>query len=392
MTPLHINSYTLTSALGAGIAATRESISQNRSGLSNDKWYDSELDTWLGRVRPLDESDIPVEPEWRSRNNRLAKLGAEQDDFGPQLAASIVRFGADRIGLVCGTSTSSIGRSEEGYRQLIDGDRFAPDFRQEHVHNPHAPGAYLNQLLGIAGPCLTISTACSSSGKAFAAAARWLELNLVDAVVVCGVDSLCQSVIYGFNSLQLVDTELCRPFDQQRGGINLGEAAGFVLLSREDLGNSQAKLLGYGESSDAFHMSSAHPEGLGAELAMRASMGRANLRFSELDYINLHGTGTRANDDIESRICNKLLTDNVRASSTKGWTGHTLGAAGICEAVLTIDAITTGILPGNINTQTPEQNIASNLILETTSGNIRHAMSNSFGFGGNNCSLIFGAA
>ena len=382
--------------MGSGLAAVRESLRQNRTGLSDEAWFDCDLDTWLGRVKILDTSaDAAVDvlaPEWQSRNNRLAKLGIQTENFSNQVAAAADRFGADRIGLALGTSTSSIGRSEEGYRNLDTDNRFPASFRQPQVHNPHALGAYLQHLLGICGPAGTISTACSSSAKAFGTAARWLELGLADAVVVGGVDSLCQSIIYGFNSLQLIDPQLCRPFDQHRGGINLGEAAGFVLLSREPLNDSGARLLGYGESSDAHHMSSAHPDGLGAKLAMHAAINRSGRDLAELDYVNLHGTGTRANDAIESRVCQSLLSADTLASSTKGWTGHTLGAAGICEAILTIDAINTGVVPGNINTTEAIAEILPQLLTATTTHTVRLAMSNSFGFGGNNCSLVFGAA
>jgi len=391
LTPLVINNYTLTCAIGSGLDAVRKSITDNRTGLSNEAWFDCELDTWLGRVQELDSAHPELPPEWQSRNNRLAHAGVRQDEFSQHVAAAIERFGAGRIGLAVGTSTSSIGRSEQGYRHLDENSRFPPEFRQREVHNPHAPGAFLQQLLGIDGPASTISTACSSSAKVFATAARWLELNICDAVVVGGVDSLCQSVIYGFNSLQLIANDLCKPFDRHRSGINLGEAAGFALLSREPLDDSGIRLLGYGESSDAHHMSSPHPEGLGAELAMQAAIKRSELEFKQLGYVNLHGTGTRVNDSIESRICLKLLAADTLVSSTKGWTGHTLGAAGICEAILTINALCSGVLPGNINTSDPLAEISSQLLLETTTRQIRYAMSNSFGFGGNNCSLVFGA-
>jgi 3-oxoacyl-[acyl-carrier-protein] synthase-1 len=392
MKPLTINSYTLTCAAGTGISAIRSSILGNRSGLSDKPWHDCELQTWLGRVTDLDESRNKLQPEWESRNNRLAHLGIHQDQFAKALGEAITRFGTHRCGLVIGTSTSSIGRSEQGYRELDPEGRFTSEFQQDQIHDPHAPGAFLANLLDIEGPCMTVSTACSSSSKAFAVASRWLQQDIVDVVIVGGVDSLCQSVIHGFNSLQLVDNNLCKPFDLDRGGINLGEAAGFVLVSREPLQDSGIRLLGYGESSDAYHMSSAHPDGLGAQLAMQAAIERSARQFSDLDYVNLHGTGTRSNDSIESKICGELLAPNTLCSSTKGLTGHTLGTAGICEAILTIDAIRTSIVPGNINTQNPEFAIASKLALTATDRDITLAMSNSFGFGGNNSSLIFGAA
>ena len=225
----------------------------------------------------------------------------------------------------------------------------------------------------------------------FASAARWLTSGIVDAVIVGGVDSLCLSIIHGFHSLQLVSKQLCRPFDQNRDGINLGEAAGFALLMRDAGEALPVNLLGYGESCDAYHMSSAHPDGLGAEFAMRAAIARSELSFDDIGYINMHGTGTRSNDDIEARVCARLFPETVPVSSTKGWTGHTLGAAGITEAIISIDALRTNLLPGNLNTEDPEPDIATHLLLENREARITTAMTNSFGFGGNNCSLIFGA-
>ena len=395
MEALRINACTLTSALGVGMDSQRAKIARGETGLSNAEWYDCSLDTWLGRVKSVDDAPVGLPAEWESRNNRLAELGLQQDGFLTAVAAMSNKWGAHRCGLALGTSTSSIGRTEEGYRQLDADGRFPPAFRQTSIHNPHAPGAYVAQRLGLTGPVATISTACSSSAKAFAAAERWLRLGLADAVVVGGVDSLCQSVIHGFNSLQLVDSNLCRPFDTGREGINLGEAAGFALLTRaasdaED--DTDVQLRGYGESSDAHHMSSAHPDGLGAELAMTAALKKAGLAFSEIDYVNLHGTGTRTNDDIEGRLCARLLDERTVCSSTKGYTGHTLGAAGICEAILTIDALRQGVAPGNINVREPEPVLADRLITTNHAAELRHAMSNSFGFGGNNCSLIFAKA
>ena len=258
---------------------------------------------------------------------------------------------------------------------------------------------FLAQHLGITGPAATISTACSSSAKAFATAQRWLDVGIVDAVLIGGVDSLCLSVIYGFNSLQLVSTEPCRPFDQQRTGISLGEAAGYAIVSKNPEGNNPIALLGYGESTDAWHMSTPHPEGLGAQLSMRQALSTPKLSANQLDYINLHGTGTRANDDIEGLACNALLgsdagKDGPRMSATKGLTGHTLGAAGITEAILAMESIITGCIPGTINTSQPESAVAERLALETLqleAGAVKTALTNSFGFGGNNCSLIFGA-
>ncbi len=386
MTPVPVTAYTLTSALGSGLDALDAALQGGCGGLSPQPWQDCDVPTWLGRVDIPDH--VRTEPAWACRNNRLALLGLNQDRFTDHVNAAIERYGAHRVGVVIGTSTSSIERTEAGYRELDGSGRFAPEFRQPDTHNPHSPGAFVARALAVAGPALTISAACASSAKVFATAARWLELSLVDAVVVGGVDSLCLSVIYGFHSLQLVAPSPCRPFDRDREGISLGEAAGFALLSRADRDNAEVALLGYGESCDAHHMSSAHPEGLGARLAMERAMAASGLSFADLDYVNLHGTGTRGNDATEGQVCAQLLAPHTVASATKGWTGHTLGAAGIVEAVLCLHALTSGVVPGTLNTRDPQADF--NLTLETAARRPRRALSNSFGFGGNNCALVFG--
>ncbi len=388
MPPVFVDSYTLTTAAGTGLAAIRESVANGRTGLTDRAWPDCDIDTWFGRVADLDAAPA-LDATWNSRNNRLARLGLEQDGFAARARHIIDHYGANRCAVVLGTSTASIGRTERAWRTLDDAHRFAPDHRQPQVHNPHSTGAYVANYLGITGPALSIGTACSSSAKAFASAARLLEQEIADAVIVGGVDSLCLSVLYGFHSLQLVAANPCRPFDRDREGINLGEAAGFALLVREHDGDAPVSLVGYGESSDAYHMSSAHPEGLGARLAMQAAIDHSNLSFDGIDYLNLHGTATRANDEIEGMVCADLFGERTVASATKGWTGHTLGAAGATEALICIDSLVTGLIPGTANTHTPDRDIGAQLLLASRKLPIDTAMSNSFVFGGNNCSLVF---
>lgn len=387
MGAIPVNAFTLTSALGVGLDETVDTIDDQRSGLSPEPWDDCDVATWLGRVEI--PRGVDPGPEWDCRNNRLAAFALNQDGFPDRVDEAIDRYGAHRVGVVIGTSTSSIERTEAAYRQLDPDDRFPPRFRQPLTHNPHSPGAFVAQHLGAAGPALTVSAACASSAKVFASAARWLEQALVDAVVVGGVDSLCLSVIYGFHSLQLVSDAACRPFDRDRSGISLGEAAGFALLERgARSGDARLELLGWGESCDAHHMSSAHPEGLGARLAMERAVRASGLAFADLDYVNLHGTGTRANDATEGRVCAELLHPRTLASATKGWTGHALGAAGMVESVLCLLALTEGQVPGTLNTRNPDADF--NLVLENVRSQPRIALSNSFGFGGNNCALVFG--
>ena len=214
-----------------------------------------------------------------------------------------------------------------------------------------------------------------------------IRLGLVDAAVVGGVDTLCGSALFGFNSLELISREPCRPFDRARNGISLGEAAGYVLLERS--GEAQAWFLGYGESSDAHHMSSPHPHGLGARLAIQDALGRARLAPGEIDYINLHGTASQKNDEVEAVLIAEMFPREVAASSTKGWTGHTLGAAGIIEAVICLLSMRHALRPGTLNTTTLDAHCGPQIRLHTEHAPVRTALTQSFGFGGNNCVLVF---
>jgi 3-oxoacyl-[acyl-carrier-protein] synthase-1 len=377
---------TLTSALGTGLKAMREQLDQGRTGLQPADWPGCDVECWLGQVDLSSVAELPA--QYHSRNNRLIELALEQDEFAAAVCQQINRVGSNRVGLVMGTSTSGIDRVEEAFNHLSEEGRFDEAFWQPHVFNPHAPGEYVADRLGIHGPALTVSAACASSAKVFAVARRWLEQDLVDAVVVGGADNLCLSVIYGFHSLQLVSPDPCRPFSPDRTGISLGEAAGFALLSRSPEEGS-VRVSGIGESCDAYHMSSAHPDGLGARLSMQRALDDAGVRFEEVDYVNLHGTGTRANDDVEGMVCADMASSGTLFSATKGWTGHTLGAAGIVESVLTINAIQSSVIPGTMNTSQTDAGI--NLLFENEEKTVSRALTNSFGFGGNNCTVMFEA-
>jgi len=387
-----VTSYTATSALGHGIRPLRQAIADNRSGLRKNDLDHCDLDTWIGRVEGVESVLLPTRLDHLdSRNNRLTLLGLQQDGFMSEVESMIDRCGVDRIGVIMATSTSSIGRTEEGYRQLGDDGLLPEQYRQPWVHNLHSPGLTIAELTGLTGPSMTISTACSSSAKIFASAARWMKHGLVDAVLVGGVDSLCLSVMYGFNSLELLSANPCRPFDLDRDGISLGEAASFALLAREDFApDAEIELLGYGESTDAYHMSHPHPEGKGAVLAMQQALERAGLAASDVDYINLHGTASKANDLVETHALDKLFPRRTLASSTKGWTGHALGTAGILEAVITLESMKSGLIPGTLNCREPDPEFRFPILTENTHRPVRISMTNSFGFGGNNASLVFG--
>ena len=390
--PLKTSAYTATTAVGTGKTALREALAAARSGLRANDFGPTPLPTWIGRVADLETLPLPTAmAEWECRNNRLAWLGLQADGFLAAVNAARERYGAGRIALVLGTSTSSIGETEAAYAALGADGRFTPDQQRPRLHTPHSLAMFVQEALGLEGPCETISTACSSSAKAFASAERLIRLGLVDAAVVGGVDTLCGSVLFGFNSLELVSPQPCRPFDAQRDGISLGEAAGFALLERAgETAPDDLLLLGYGEASDAHHMSTPHPEGLGAERARDDALARAGLAADAIDYVNLHGTASAKNDEVEGALVARRFPARTHASSTKGFTGHTLGAAGIVEAVISLLALETGLMPGTVNTTTVDAGCGPQIRLQPAQGDVHYALSNSFGFGGNNCALIFG--
>lgn len=388
--PLAITACTATSALGRGRTAHSEALRTRRGGLRDNDFTRSPLTCAIGRVDHLEELALPAAfADYDCRNNRLAWLGLAADGFLDTARAAIQRYGPARVALVVGTSTASIGATEDAYLDLKDG-HFAQNARNPFLHTPHSLGLFLEAVLGTRGPCLTVATACSSSAKIFAKAERMIRLGLVDAAILAGVDTLCGSVLYGFNALGLVAPEPCRPFDAARCGISIGEAAGFALLERD--GDARLpQLIGYGESSDAHHMSTPHPQGLGARLALADALARAGLVPADVDYINLHGTATVKNDEVEAALVADTFPASTRASSTKGWSGHTLGAAGILEALLTMLAMEHNLVPGTLNSTTPDPVCGPQIAFANETRAIRVALSNSFGFGGNNCTLAFGA-
>ena len=388
--PLRITAYTATTANGIGRRALFEALSGRRTGLKPNDFESGRPPTFIGRVAGVESAPLPGEfAEWECRNNRLAWLGLNADGLRDAVGAAKRRYGASRVAVVLGTSTSSIGASEEAYRTLEPDGTFPPSLRRPIVHTPHSLGDFVQAALGLDGVCVTVATACSSSAKVFAQAERLMRIGAADAVLVGGVDTLCGSVLYGFHALELVSPEPCRPFDAGRRGINIGEAAGFALLERADAVPDGLSLVGYGESSDAHHMSTPHPEGLGATMAMRDALERANLGPDAIDYVNAHGTASEKNDEVEARAIAAMFPASTRASSTKGWMGHTLGAAGVVEAAICLLAIESGLAPGTLNARTLDDACGPQVRIENTQGTVRHALSNSFGFGGNNCALVF---
>jgi len=399
MSPLVLRQFTATSCIGRGLQATLESLRAQRSGLAPCAFETVDLDTHIGEVPGVADVRLPARLQrFDCRNNRLAQLGIAEDGFEDAVAACASRWGRRRIGLFLGTSTSGMLQTEIAYRRRDPQTGALPSgFDYAGTHNTYSLAAYVHELLGLEGPSAVVSSACSSSAKVFGSARRMIAAGLIDAALVGGVDSLCLTTLYGFHSLQLVSRHPCRPFDIERDGISIGEAAAFALLERspDSLDADAVLLLGVGESSDAYHMSSPHPDGRGAQAAMLQALGAAGLTPDDIDYINLHGTGTPSNDSAEGNAVATVFANrksSVAASSTKGATGHALGAAGALEAVICALALRHGLLPGSPHTRRVAPQLGFDYLCDHRQQPIARALSNSFGFGGSNCALVLGRA
>lgn len=384
--PLAVLDYTLTTALGAGRAAQLQGLRAGQSGLTPG-YDDCTLACWVGRVDGLDQ---PLANAWDCRNNRLAEQGLMQDGFIDAALRLKAQYGAARVGVFIGTSTAGVAQTERAYRERDRSANLLPDwFDYRTTQNTFSAADYVRQRLGLTGVSVALSTACSSSAKVFASAQRAIAAGVCDAAVVGGVDSLCLTTLHGFNALQLLSPEPCRPADAMRRGISIGEAAAFALLAPASAPGTLA-LLGYGESSDAHHMSAPEPNGRGAAEAMQAALHRAAMPANAVDYLHLHGTATPANDLAEDHAVMTVFGRSPQCSSTKGSFGHTLGAAGMVGAAVALMSIEHGFIPGSCNTLTLDPVLGARYVLMPEVQPVHAAMSNAFGFGGNNCSLLFG--
>ncbi len=348
------------------------------------------------KSRGVDAQALPASlREFECRNNRLAWLALAQDGFAEAVQQSAARHGSHRIGIFLGTSTSGILETELAYRERDPASGALPQgFRYRGAHNTFSLGAFARRALRLTGPAVVISSACSSSAKAFASAQRAIEAGVIDAALVGGVDSLCLTTLYGFHSLQLVSRTPCRPFDVARDGISIGEAAAFALLERPaaSLDADAVLLLGTGESSDAYHMSSPPPDGRGR--ARRHAVGARERRPQRAGH-RLHQLPRHRhanNDEAEGHAVAGVLGSEIPGSSTKGATGHTLGAAGALEAVICALALKHALMPAGVDTTQVDPDLPVRYLRQNRRGPLQRVMSNSFGFGGSNCSLIFGRA
>jgi len=325
----------------------------------------------------------------QSRNCQMILLAVQQIEAA--VISALGRYPAERIGVVMGTSTSGVAETELAIAALRHSGSFPPTYHygQQEIG---ASAECIARYFQLKGPVYGISTACSSSGKVFASARGLIDAGFCDAVIVGGADSLCELTLNGFKALEALADERCNPCSLNRKGINVGEAAALFLMSREAQG---VALAGVGEASEAYHMSAPDPSGAGAQCAMQAALSDAGLQPADIGYINLHGTGTRLNDEMESHAVHALFGDAVPASSTKALTGHTLGAAGATEAallwLLLNDADANVVIPHRYDGCNDPALSRIQLCQDARAPlPVRYAMSNSFAFGGNNASVILG--
>jgi 3-oxoacyl-[acyl-carrier-protein] synthase-1 len=392
--PLGISALGIASPIGVGKAAVAAALLRGARGLTlcNDLIPDRGI--YVGGV----DAELPPVPlgleRFDCRNNRMMALALREIDR--EVGAAMARFGPDRIAVILGTSTSGIAEGEAAYAEKVKTGRWPAGF----AYSQQEPGniaEFTARALAIRGPAYTIATACSSTGKVFSAARRLIDLGLCDAAIVGGADTLSRMTVNGFHQLDAVSERYCNPFSLNRDGINVGEAGVAFLLSRE---GSPVELLGVGESSDAHHMSAPEPSGRGAEQAMARALFDAQLTPADIGYVNLHGTGTVLNDLMEGQAIERLFGLDTWCSSTKGMTGHTLGAAGALEAAflwLTLHpAYNRGRLPVHVWDGIPDPAIpALKLVTRVEPESAWHhgpLMSNSFAFGGNNVALVMRAA
>jgi 3-oxoacyl-[acyl-carrier-protein] synthase-1 len=364
-------------------------LAGDRSGLTRTDEFSPGRPFFVGAV----QADLPEIEKKQSlydcRNNQL--LLAALDQIQPTINRMIKKYGAGRIGVVIGTSTSGARNTELA---LAEVSRGRPKPQNFHYKQQQLAGGadFLSHILNLKGPAYAISTACSSSGRAFASARRLIALDLCDAVIVGGADSLCRFTVTGFAALESLSAGLCKPFGQHRDGINLAEAASLFVLSKDE---GLVQLQGIGASSDAYHFSAPDPAGSAVIAAMNMALADAQLQPEEIDYVNLHGTATPLNDAMESEAVETVFGDTVAVSSSKGMTGHALGAAaaletGICWLLLT-QPEDQGLLIPNINDDELDWTLpALNYVKpgQTLGRRISHCQSNSFAFGGNNISII----
>ncbi|REC94177.1 beta-ketoacyl-ACP synthase [Kushneria indalinina] len=386
MTSAHcrLSSPAVICSLGGDHDTIIDALTTGRRGLTVSERYTPGRMLALGDVTAALVSGDAWPVEHASRNNRLIATALKA--LGPQLDEALARHAPHRIAVVMGTSTSGISETEAAIARTGPGNDFDERYRYAH-QELGAPAHFIRAHLGLSGPAWTISTACSSGARALSAARRLLLSGQADAVIAGGADTLCNLTVHGFDALGAISDAPCQPFTRDRCGINIGEAAALFIVTREAGG---VQLTGYGESSDAHHISAPAPDGQGAITAIRQALNMAGRSPGEIDYLNLHGTATTHNDAMEALALHDVFGEHPPpASSTKALTGHTLGAAGALEAAFCWLALEHGFLPRHVHDQALDETLMPlSLVDADTTGQPRVALSNAFAFGGNNAALV----
>lgn len=392
-TSLYLNALGIISALGVGKSATYcNLIAGDQSNvIRSDQWTPGAVEC-LGTI-PSVLPDLPIdEVRFQSRNNQVLYQAALEIE--PEIKAAIDQYGAHRVAVIIGSSTSGIAESEQAMRALYNDGAFPAHyhFSQQEIGSP---SEFMAAIYGVKGPVYSVSSACASGGKAFAAAGRLIRANICDAVIVGGADTLCTMTVGGFRSLQALSDEICNPMSRNRSGTNIGEGAAVFLMTKDP---GDVRFMGAGESSDAHHISAPEPSGKGAEVAMRRALEEAEIDPAQITYLNMHGTATGLNDSMEAAAISRIFNSDLKVSSSKPMTGHTLGAAGAIEAAflwLSLNnagpevALIPHIWDGDADPELPSLSLAEKNETLPVSGPVT-MMSNSFAFGGSNVSVILG--
>ena len=388
----YLNAVGLICSAGDSPEQLKQSLLNQQSTLTNTSTYSADQQT----VLPIGiyHGDLPElslqDKKWQSRNNQFAMAALNQ--INDEVQQAISQFGPHRVGVINGTSPAGTAECETAIERWVQTGDIPAEY-DYGLQEMGAPAQYIANYLGVQGPCYGISTACSSGAKTLASARRLIRAGVCDAVIVGGVDTLCKLTVHGFSSLDAVSEDICNPFSANRQGINIGEAAALFLMTATAKG---VELLGVGEDSDAYHLSAPDPTGAGAIRCMTAALNDGNLTANEIDYVNLHGTATKLNDQMESIAMHSVFGSDTFCSSTKPFTGHTLGAAGAIEAAicfLTVEATCEGFLPvqiwdGVADSALPNINLVSSDTQLTKP--VNYVLTNSFAFGGNSISLLLG--
>lgn len=380
--PKRVTAFSVANGLGRSRTEVEEALFKGETGLVPPP-IALPFTTFVGAI-PGELPELP--PEIRGYHTRTSQIASLLvSGIEAELKRARERYAPHRIAVLLGTSTAGAEATESAYQHYIAEGALPEGY---DVFRHHTYGAVLHvvrELSGANGPSFMVSTACTSSAKPLATASRLIDAGVIDAALVGGIDTLCQMTLMGFHSLDALSPERAKPFSSERRGLNIGEGGALMLIERD--GDALALLEGVGESSDAYHISAPHPEGLGAKLAMERALALAGVEPAEVDHINAHGTGTQLNDKAESRAIVELFGRDVPVISTKGYTGHTLGAAGATEAIFSIMTLLRGEIPPSLFASPLDPAVEARIVLENERSAPKRVLSNSFAFGGNNISV-----